>query len=253
MPRSWNTSASSSWKSCCTDRSGSAIPERIKRTNECEDGHEPRVSDVYRRTRTSDAARLVVTGIDRGAGSRAGGVQAGREHVDAVPHTLGRPRPAGRLEVRSDDAAGAAEEPGGQGSSDRRRGRAERGGRTGSGSEAAGRRGRNRGWTAIGGRVADPRQRVQQLLAGPRKTEKGLQPHVVNRRAAGRTPALHARCAESGGTQWRTVWRGPVRVVSGSGHRRAVPHRRRDRVDVAGSERGTQSNRAEPRLRDDSP
>src|SRR6266850_7628693 len=222
MPRSWNTSAASSWKSCCTDRSGSAIPGRIKRTNECEDGHEPRVCDVYRRTRTSDAARLVVTGIDRGAGSRAG--EGGdREPVDAVPHTLGRPRPAGRLEVRSDDAAGAAEEPGGQGSSDRRRGRAERGRRTGPGSEAAGRRGRNRGWTAIGGRVADPRQRVQQFLAGPRKTEKGLQPHVVDRRAAGRTPAVHARCAESGGTQCRAVWRGPLRIVPGSGHGRAVP------------------------------
>ena len=81
---------------------------------------------------------------------------------------------------------------------------------------------------SLGRRVADSRQRVQQLLAGPRAASTGLS---GRRRSSsnppdGRLPytpdARESRSPRVGALRSR-----PLRVVSGSGHRRALLDRRR--------------------------
>ena len=76
---------------------------------------------------------------------------------------------------------------------------------------------------------------------------------VSHRRSARRAAAVHARRVEGRSARLRPLRSRAFRVVSGPGHRRALPHRRCHRHDVAGTERRPQSNRAESRIRHDPP
>ena len=123
--------------------------------------------------------------------------------------------------------------------------------RKGAGGQATrGTRGRCRR-PPVGGRVADSRERVQQLLAGPRPAATDLEPHVAHRGSARRSTAIHPRREEGGSAFRRPLRSRPVRVVSGSGYWRTLPDRRRDGHDVAGTQRRPQPNRAESWIRHD--
>ena len=66
----------------------------------------------------------------------------------------------------------------------------------------------------------------------------------------GRLPFTR-RCEEGRSARRRALRSRTVRVVSGSGHRRTLPDRRRHGHDVAGTQRRAQPDRAESRIRHD--
>ena len=120
--------------------------------------------------------------------------------------------------------------------------------RKGTGGEAARWSGGSRRGTPFCCRVTDSGERVQQLLAGPRPAAPDFEPHRSRRRPARRADTVHARRVEGRSARRRPVRRRALRVLSGPGHGRALPHRRCHRHDVAGTERRPQPNRAESRV-----
>ncbi len=166
---------------------------------------------------------------------------------------MGRSRSAGCLAVRGRDPARAPGALRGARVAHRRRSQRESAARGRTGQATPGGRRRCGGRTAVGRRVTDPRQRVQQLLAGPRTAAAGPPADIPHRRSQGRPASIYARRQESGRASQRTLRRRAVRVLSRSRYRRALSHRRGHRTDVARPQRWTQPDRAEPWLRHDPP
>ena len=125
----------------------------------------------------------------------------GATALDAASHGVGRSRSAGRLEIRSGDSARAAgqfegrefltDEEVAQTAARPKKNRR----RNGSPAPKA---------SAVGPpprrRITDSRERVQQLLAGPRTAAEGLQADLADRGSARRKDSLHPGREESGST-----------------------------------------------------